>query len=168
MMRWNILKASQPASCRLCQLSICHTTTLTHCIGISHSPLSHCKATHTHTCSAFVILLVYYTHTLGSTTLTLKHSHTAELTHTHTHGQHLSYYYIQLTQFCTASEYHTHTAVQHTHSDWNTHTVQSDTRCNTLILHFHQHSWIRCQCISCIFEVHPRVFFLLIMRLDAL
>ena len=131
----------------------------------SHTAKQH---THTHTCSAFVILLVYYTHTLGSTTLTLKHSHTAELTHTHTHGQHLSYYYIQLTQFCTASEYHTHTAVQHTHSDWNTPTVQSDTRCNTLILHFHQHSWIRCQCISCTFEVHPRVFFLLIMRLDAL
>ena len=28
MMSWNILKASQPASCRLCQLSICHTLTI--------------------------------------------------------------------------------------------------------------------------------------------
>ena len=28
MVSWNILKASQPASCRLCQLSICHTLTI--------------------------------------------------------------------------------------------------------------------------------------------
>ena len=111
----------------------------THCIGISHShTLTLQSNTHTHTSSAFVILLVYYTHTLGSTTLTLKHSHTAELTHTHTHGQHLSYYYIQLTQFCTASESPTHTAVQHTDSDCNTTSVHcsltlvSNTRVATL------------------------------------